>query len=107
MTQSIQYSLEFLADGLTPKRIPLGHFPFTLGRLEDRDYVVVDKSVSRDHAAVLEEEDGIYIVDKGSRFGTFVNGVPRARTPMDPPDTQKKEVHHDHRNPGCPLPQVP
>jgi serine phosphatase RsbU (regulator of sigma subunit) len=74
MTQSIQYSLEFRADGLTLKRIPLGHFPFTLGRLEDRDYVVVDKSVSRDHAAVLQEGDGFYIVDKGSRFGTFVNG---------------------------------
>ncbi len=53
---------------------PLSHFPFTLGRSQDRDCVVIDKSVSREHAVLQEEDDGIYVVDQASRCGTFVNG---------------------------------
>ena len=49
---------------------PLSHFPFTLGRSQDRDCVVIDR-ISREHAVLQEEDDGIYVVDQASRCGTF------------------------------------
>ncbi len=64
----------------------LDHFPFTLGRLEDRDWVLMDKAVSRDHAAILEESDGLVIADNRSRFGTFVNGAKVDRKKLRPGD---------------------
>jgi sigma-B regulation protein RsbU (phosphoserine phosphatase) len=74
MTQTIKYNLQLVSGDAASERVLMNHFPFTLGRLEDRDWVVVDASVSRDHAAVVVEEEGCAIEDHVSRFGTFVNG---------------------------------
>jgi phosphoserine phosphatase RsbU/P len=63
-----------MTEGPTSLAIPLDHFPFTLGRLPDRDCVVQHQSVSRDHAIVVRENADCYVIDRGSRFGTFVNG---------------------------------
>jgi sigma-B regulation protein RsbU (phosphoserine phosphatase) len=54
--------------------IPLDHSPFTVGRKVDKDLVIADPRVSRDHASVFTEEGKFYIIDQGSRHGTFVNG---------------------------------
>ena len=74
MTQPNQYILHLTVNDLPTQSFPLSHFPFTLGRSQDRDCVVVDKSVSREHAELREEDGGIYVVDQKSRCGTFVNG---------------------------------
>src|SRR5713226_5124423 len=74
MTQPSQYILHMTANDLPAQSFPLSHFPFTLGRSQDRDCVVVDKSVSREHAVLREEDGGIYVIDQTSRCGTFVNG---------------------------------
>jgi sigma-B regulation protein RsbU (phosphoserine phosphatase) len=74
MTQPNQYILRLTADDLPAQSFPLSHFPFTLGRSADLDCVLVGNSVSRKHAVLQEEEDGIYVVDLASRCGTFVNG---------------------------------
>ena len=74
MTQPNQYILRLTGGDLPAQSFPLSHFPFTLGRSQDRDCVVIDKSVSREHAVLQEEGDGIYVVDQASRCGTFVNG---------------------------------
>src|SRR5271165_3695950 len=62
-----------LVEGTDRRRIILDHFPFSVGRLKDRDLVLTDPRVSREHAVFTREVDGIYIEDKGSRQGTFVN----------------------------------
>ena len=74
MTQPNQYILRLTTNDLPTQSISLNHFPFTLGRSQDRDCVVGDKSVSREHAALHQEDDGIYVIDQMSRLGTFVNG---------------------------------
>src|SRR5271165_1438271 len=62
-----------LVEGTDRRKIILDHFPFTVGRLKDRDLVLTDPRVSREHAMFMREIDGIYIEDKNSRQGTFVN----------------------------------
>ena len=62
-----------LVEGTDRRKIVLDHFPFTVGRLKDRDLVLTDPRVSREHAVFQREVDGIYIEDNSSRQGTFVN----------------------------------
>src|SRR3974390_1772100 len=62
-----------LVEGTDRRKVVLDHFPFTVGRLKDRDLVLVDPRVSREHAVFTREVDGSYIKDKSSRQGTFVN----------------------------------
>ncbi len=46
-----------------------------LGRKQDCDVTIDDKSVSRKHATISLEPDGMFIVDEGSTYGTQVNGA--------------------------------
>lgn len=46
----------------------------SIGRSEDSDIFLVDPSVSRNHASVKIETDGIIVTDLDSTNGTFVNG---------------------------------
>ncbi len=63
-----------VVEGTDRRTLVLDHFPFTIGRRTDRDLVMADPRVSREHAQFARESDGTYIVDQGSRQGTFVNG---------------------------------
>jgi len=63
-----------VVEGSDRRTLVLEHFPFTIGRRTDRDLVMSDPRVSREHAQFLREVDGVYIVDQDSRHGTFVNG---------------------------------
>jgi sigma-B regulation protein RsbU (phosphoserine phosphatase) len=56
------------------RTIMLDHTPFTIGRKTDRDLIIADPRVSRDHASILAEGGDYVIVDMGSKHGTFVNG---------------------------------
>lgn len=62
-----------VVEGTDRRKIVLDHFPFTIGRLKDRDLVLTDPRVSREHAEFMREIDGVYLLDKSSRQGTFVN----------------------------------
>src|SRR5271167_37604 len=61
-------------DGNERRTIVLDHFPFTIGRLPDRDLVIKNGRVSRQHALLTHEPDGIYLVNQSLKHGTFVNG---------------------------------
>ena len=56
------------------RNLMLDHTPFTIGRKTDRDLIIADPRVSRDHASILSEGGDYVIVDMGSKHGTFVNG---------------------------------
>ena len=48
--------------------------PFNIGRLADRDMVLTHPYVSREHCAIVFEHGTFYLLDLGSRHGTFLNG---------------------------------
>ena len=54
--------------------LPIDHTPFTVGRKVDKDLVVADPRVSRDHAVIVSENGRFTVVDQGSKHGTYVNG---------------------------------
>ena len=63
-----------LVQGSEQRPLILNHSPFTVGRKVDKDLVIADPRVSRDHASILSEDGLFYVVDQGSKHGTFVNG---------------------------------
>ncbi len=72
--------------GAEQRSIPLERTPFSIGRKTDRDLVIADSRVSREHAIVIAENGEYYVVDQGSRHGTFVNGIKRERHKLEPND---------------------
>src|SRR5271166_362872 len=54
--------------------INLDHSPFGVGRKVDKDLVIADPRVSRDHAVIVSEAGQFSVQDQGSKHGTFVNG---------------------------------
>src|SRR5712672_1585529 len=63
-----------LVQGNEQKNIVLNRNPFSVGRKVDKDLVIADPRVSRDHAQIILEGEGFFLVDQGSKHGTFVNG---------------------------------
>jgi adenylate cyclase len=53
--------------------ISVTEFPFVFGREPDCDFVLSEKSVSRTHCQLVLQNDLVFLVDFGSRNGTFVN----------------------------------
>ena len=68
-----------VVEGNERRTLLLDHFPFTIGRRTDRDLVLADPRVSREHAQFMREDDGVYLIDQNSRHGTFVNGEKTTR----------------------------
>ncbi len=56
--------------------LPLvGRNYWTIGRSKDNDFVISEQSISRNHAILQSTEtEEFYLIDLGSRNGTFVNG---------------------------------
>jgi phosphoserine phosphatase RsbU/P len=62
-----------VVEGSDRRTVILDHYPFTIGRRTDRDLVMADPRVSREHAQFVREGDAVYIIDQNSRHGTYVN----------------------------------
>jgi len=60
--------------GNEQRNIALDHTPFSVGRKVDKDLVIADPRVSRDHAIITSENGTFFVVDQSSKHGTFVNG---------------------------------
>src|SRR5712691_11358319 len=60
--------------GTEQRTLYLDHSPFTVGRKMDKDLVIADPRVSRDHALIISENGQFFLVDQGSKHGTFING---------------------------------
>jgi phosphoserine phosphatase RsbU/P len=63
--------------------INLDHSPFSVGRKVDKDLVIADPRVSRDHAVIVSENGEFSVVDQGSKHGTFVNGEKITRKALE------------------------
>src|SRR5437016_4224343 len=72
--------------GSEQKDIVLNRTPFSVGRKVDKDLVIADPRVSRDHAQIIQEESVFFLVDQGSKHGTFVNGERIQRQKLEPND---------------------
>jgi serine phosphatase RsbU (regulator of sigma subunit) len=60
--------------GNEQRSLVLDHTPFTVGRKVDKDLVIPDPRVSRDHAEIRSENGEFFVIDQSSKHGTFVNG---------------------------------
>src|SRR5437868_464727 len=47
--------------------------PFCVGRKTGKDLEIPDPRISRDHAEIILEDGAYYVVDQGSKLGTYVN----------------------------------
>ena len=54
--------------------VPLDKDLFTIGRRTAADLQIASTDVSRDHAEILHNGNQYVLRDRGSRYGTFVNG---------------------------------
>ncbi len=55
-------------------QLDLTHFPFTIGRARECDYVIDSNEISRTHAQLTFDYQQIILCDLGSTNGTFLNG---------------------------------
>lgn len=69
----IDYYLEARDESGNVTSHPIDRLPFSIGRGPDNELVIPHSSVSRRHAYIWWTEDGLTIVDNGSRNGIFVN----------------------------------
>jgi pSer/pThr/pTyr-binding forkhead associated (FHA) protein len=62
-------------DGLGRRVILIDKPLLAIGRRSENDLRLVGSDVSRDHAEIVQVEGGAFLLrDRGSRYGTFVNG---------------------------------
>ena len=64
-----------LVQGSERKNIVLNRTPFSVGRKGDKDLLIEEPCVSRDHADIVLENGKFVLVDYPSKYGTFVNGA--------------------------------
>lgn len=59
---------------LLEQTFAITEYPFHIGRATNNDLIFHELSVSRAHIKISCYENGVFIQDRGSKFGTFVNG---------------------------------
>ena len=64
-----------VTEGEQRRVVLVDRVPFTLGRLAGSDLHLEQQQVSREHALIDHDGNHFFICDKGSRHGTFVNGM--------------------------------
>lgn len=62
--------------------VPIDGSRLVIGRGLGADFVIAESTMSRRHAAVGRDGDGLYVEDLGSTNGTLVNGRPQQRAAL-------------------------
>ena len=68
------FPVAIFVSGGDQQTLSLNHTPYTVGRKVDRDLVIPDPRVSREHAQIVSENGEFFVIDQGSKHGTYVNG---------------------------------
>ncbi len=76
-SQSSEFIIVYLG-----RRVPVTHYPFTIGSRSDNDLVISDSTVSRKHAELFLKNGRVCLRDLGSLNGTLVNRVSRSEVPL-------------------------
>jgi len=76
MTHSGEFSLTIEAGGTIGQTFRLTPGTFVIGRAPTNQIVINHPAVSKEHAQLTVQPDGLYLTDMGSSNGTFVNGRP-------------------------------
>jgi len=71
------------------KRLLLNKDVVTIGKREDNDLVLTDKTVSRNHLEIKYSQDSLLLRDLDSTNGTFVNGTRVKEAYLEPGDLIK------------------
>ena len=74
LNQNIKYILSILNDDIKSSSWLLSNGVHKIGRLEDKEIILEDITVSKNHAYISVEDDELEIYDEGSTNGIFVNG---------------------------------
>lgn len=84
------YFLVIISGPEQGKRISLhGEEGFYIGRKSTNQLVLSDINASREHAMLEWRGETLYLVDLGSRNGTYVDGMRMEECPMEPGDQFK------------------
>ena len=62
-------------DSRGQRTVVLDKATFTIGRRSSSDLSLSDSEISREHAEIVRVNDRYVVRDRGSRYGTFVNGA--------------------------------
>ena len=76
-----------VSDALGHRIVTIEKSPFAIGRRETNDLRLGGSEVSRDHAEIVQEGSRFVLRDRGSRFGTYVNGETVTERVLEPGDT--------------------
>ena len=74
LNQNIKYILSILNEDIKSSSWLLSNGIHKIGRLEDKEIILEDITVSKNHAYISVEDDQLEIFDEGSTNGIFVNG---------------------------------
>jgi pSer/pThr/pTyr-binding forkhead associated (FHA) protein/tetratricopeptide (TPR) repeat protein len=80
--QARQVELVIRRDGHPERRMVLVPGSVVIGRADDNDIVLSEIGVSRRHARVIVDDQGILVEDTGSGNGTFFHGKRVSRQPV-------------------------
>jgi serine phosphatase RsbU (regulator of sigma subunit)/pSer/pThr/pTyr-binding forkhead associated (FHA) protein len=69
-------------DSLGRRPVPIDKPVFTIGRRSGNDLHLMGSDVSRDHAEIAQVSGTFLVRDRGSRYGTFVNGTQVSEHPL-------------------------
>jgi len=69
-------------DDIGQRSVTVDRSPFTIGRGAGHDLQIAGADVSRDHAEIVLSGGTHLLRDRGSRYGTFVNGVRVSEHPL-------------------------
>ena len=74
INQNAKYILSILNEDIKSSSWLLTNGIHKIGRLNDKEIILDDVTVSRNHAYISVDDDILIINDEGSTNGTFVNG---------------------------------
>jgi phosphoserine phosphatase RsbU/P len=93
-----QAALEVIAPDSSSRTVPVSETPFFIGRGETGNHLQLpDRRISRQCAAILLENGGYYLEDRGHRLGLFVNDEQISKQALEDGDVVTFGLDHSYK----------